>query len=60
MVEIIKKLFFSQADSNLVSDILTSIPRIICGLLLTLTFGSDKFGDMISADGKDIYKKNKR
>ena len=44
MMEIIKKLFFSQAERHLVSDIFTSIPRIICGLLLTLTFGSDKFG----------------
>lgn len=26
------------------ADLLFSIPRIICGLLLTLSFGSDKFG----------------
>ncbi len=29
---------------NWFSDILIAIPRIICGLLLTLSFGSDKFG----------------
>jgi len=40
----IQKLFFNQADNSWLSDIFTSIPRIISGLLLTLTFGSDKFG----------------
>lgn len=43
-MKIIKWLFYSQGDRHIVSDIFTSIPRIICGLLLTLTFGSDKFG----------------
>ena len=41
---ILKILFFKQADRSWTSDVVTSIPRIICGLLLTLTFGSDKFG----------------
>lgn len=43
-MKIIKRLFFPQSDRQLWSDILTAIPRIISGLFLTLTFGSDKFG----------------
>jgi putative oxidoreductase len=31
-------------QKNWFADLLFSIPRIICGLLLTLSFGSDKFG----------------
>lgn len=41
---LVKRLFFFQPERPFWSDILTSIPRVLCGLMLTLTFGSDKFG----------------
>ena len=43
-MNIVKRLFFFQPERPLWSDLITSIPRIVCGLMLTLTFGSDKFG----------------
>ncbi len=44
MKRFIEKLFSTQPQTNLAGDILVSIPRIVCGLLLAFDFGSSKFG----------------
>lgn len=44
MRHIIEKLLKTQPQTNMAGDILVSIPRIICGLLLAFDFGSSKFG----------------
>lgn len=44
MRQIIARLLKTQPQANLFGDILLSIPRVICGLLLAFDFGSSKFG----------------
>lgn len=40
----IKKLILPTTMQNWASEIVLLIPRVVCGLLLTLDFGSSKFG----------------
>ena len=40
----VKKMFLPQTERSWVNDILLSIPRIISGLLLSISFGASKFG----------------
>lgn len=44
MKTILIKLITPVTQSNWYSDLLLAIPRVICGLLLTIDFGSSKFG----------------
>lgn len=44
MRHIIEKLVKTQPQTNIAGDLLVSIPRIVCGLLLAFDFGSSKFG----------------
>lgn len=40
--------------SNWLSEIITALPRIICGFVLTSSFGSDKFGMPWTADSQNL------
>jgi len=40
--------------SNWLSEIITALPRIICGFVLTASFGSDKFGMPWTAESQNL------
>ena len=40
--------------SNWLAEIITALPRIICGFVLTSSFGSDKFGMPWTADSQNL------
>ncbi|MEO1011903.1 MAG: DoxX family protein [Bacteroidota bacterium] len=44
MKTVLKNLIYPIVQKHWMADFLFAIPRIICGLMLTLSFGSDKFG----------------
>lgn len=44
ILKLSKIIITPVVQKNWFGDLLISIPRIACGLLLTLSFGSDKFG----------------
>lgn len=44
ILKITKRIITPVIQKHWFGDLLIAIPRIICGLLLTLSFGSDKFG----------------
>ncbi|MEO9871606.1 S41 family peptidase [Ekhidna sp.] len=44
MMNIIEKLTQTNPQSNRLADVMVSIPRIVCGLLLAFDFGASKFG----------------
>lgn len=41
---LLKKIITPVTQKHWFADLLFAIPRVVCGLLLTLSFGSDKFG----------------
>ena len=44
MLKLFKVSITPVVQKHWFADVLFGIPRVICGLLLTLSFGSDKFG----------------
>ena len=44
MKKLFKKITSPQLMAHWPADAVFAIPRVICGLLLTLSFGADKFG----------------
>lgn len=44
ILNFIKLIITPVTQKHWIADIFFAIPRIVCGLLLTLSFGSDKFG----------------
>lgn len=44
MKRFIERSLQTQKQSNLLSDVLISLPRIVCGILLAFDFGASKFG----------------
>lgn len=44
MIRIIETLTKTNPQANRLGDIIVSIPRIVCGLILSFDFGSSKFG----------------
>ncbi|ARV08686.1 DoxX family protein [Winogradskyella sp. PC-19] len=49
-----KFLITPVIQKNWYNDVLIAIPRIICGLLLTASFGADKFGMPWTADSQNL------
>lgn len=44
LLKILKLIITPVIQKNWIADLLFTIPRFFCGMLLTLSFGSDKFG----------------
>ena len=44
ILQVTKSLITPVVQKSWVADLLITIPRVVCGMLLTLSFGSDKFG----------------
>ncbi|RZN79425.1 MAG: DoxX family protein [Winogradskyella sp.] len=50
----IKFLIVPVIQKKWYADLLIALPRIICGLLLTVSFGADKFGMPWTADSQNL------
>jgi len=54
----IKSLYYKMTtpvlQSNWLSEISIAIPRIICGILLSIDFGADKFGMPWTPEGQNL------
>ena len=51
----IETLLKTKHLSNILSDVLTAIPRIVCGLLLGFSFGGSKFGGPWSSSDLPLF-----
>ncbi|MGB3182479.1 MAG: hypothetical protein WBB45_13895 [Cyclobacteriaceae bacterium] len=59
MKRLLEKLLSTMPRSTIFADILVTIPRVACGLLLTLDFGSSKFGVPWSGNNLPLFGKPK-
>ena len=51
---ILKSLITPVVQNHWFSDLVLAVPRVICGLLLTASFGADKFGMPWTADSQNL------
>ena len=54
LLRLYKALIKPVTQSHFLSDLLFSIPRIVCGILLAVDFGASKFGMPWSPDDKNL------
>ena len=54
LLKLFKKLMTPVCQKHWFTDLSFAIPRIICGLALTLSFGADKFGMPWTGDGQNL------
>ena len=54
MKNLITKLTQPQLMTHWFADFLFAIPRFVCGMLLTLSFGADKFGMPWTSDDRNL------
>ncbi len=54
MKNLIIKLTQPQLMTHWFADLLFTIPRFVCGMLLTLSFGADKFGMPWTSDDRNL------
>ena len=54
MKKLMKPLIKPILQESIVTDFLFAIPRVLCGLMLTLSFGSDKFGMPWTSSGVEL------
>ncbi|MEX0291270.1 MAG: DoxX family protein [Flavobacteriaceae bacterium] len=54
MKSFIKRLISPVIQENLIADIIFALIRILCGLLLALSFGADKFGMPWTPEGQNL------
>lgn len=51
---LLKIIITPVLQKHWILDVLLAIPRVICGLLLTASFGADKFGMPWTADSQNL------
>ncbi|MFD0861771.1 DoxX family protein [Sungkyunkwania multivorans] len=54
MKKLLKSIIKPVTQSKWYADLLFAIPRFVCGMLLTTSFGADKFGMPWTADHRNL------
>jgi len=54
MKEVVKKILTPKLQTDWMADLLFAVMRFLCGMLLALSFGADKFGVPWTAESQNL------